>query len=119
MEQKSTEKISPGVSDLNKKCRHDQLATENLKKDASVVGGLSILKRKSESVISPVKLKRHRKQVDRFEVDRLLEHKIENGDRLFLIRWKGYEKSHDSWEREKDLSCPHILKQYKKTHKLG
>lgn len=47
-----------------------------------------------------------------FEVESILDHKVENGVRRFLIRWENYSPSHDSWEREENLECPGILNAY-------
>lgn len=50
---------------------------------------------------------------DEFEVDFIQNHKIDkNGRRTFLIRWKGYAAKHDTWEKETNLNCPDILRQY-------
>lgn len=38
-------------------------------------------------------------------------------ERHYLVQWKGFDQSHDSWERESNLSCPTILKKYKQSKK--
>ncbi|KAI1706264.1 chromo (CHRromatin organization MOdifier) domain-containing protein [Ditylenchus destructor] len=39
-----------------------------------------------------------------FEVDRILSMKTVRGKRKFLIKWKGFDSDHDSWEPEENLS---------------
>ena len=34
------------------------------------------------------------------------------GRRQFLVRWKGYGESADTWENEKDLNCPQLIQEY-------
>lgn len=49
-----------------------------------------------------------------YEVDFIVNHKIVRKQRQFLVRWKGYPPSHDSWVKEQSLNCPLILKSYLK-----
>lgn len=53
-----------------------------------------------------------------YEVERLLNHKNRGRVRYFLVRWKGFGESHDSWEKEANLSCPTLLQTYKNEKKL-
>lgn len=46
------------------------------------------------------------------EVECLLADKLVQ-KRVYLVRWKGYNSSHDSWILEKDPKCPNVLRQYK------
>ncbi|XP_050459757.1 uncharacterized protein LOC126855821 isoform X2 [Cataglyphis hispanica] len=34
------------------------------------------------------------------------------GNRQFLVRWKGYGESADTWENEKDLNCPQLIEKF-------
>lgn len=52
-----------------------------------------------------------------YEVENLLAHKTVS-EKHYLIRWKGFNSAHDTWERESNLSCPGILKKYKQKEKI-
>lgn len=39
-----------------------------------------------------------------YEVEDVLQSKEENGERLFLVKWKGYPHDSNSWEPEKNLA---------------
>lgn len=54
---------------------------------------------------------------DVYEVEQLVSHKTRNGIKYFLIRWKGYDASFDTWEREENLNCQRLLKNYSKSLK--
>lgn len=48
-----------------------------------------------------------------FEVEEILDDKFEKGKRLYLVRWKHFDSSSDSWEKENNLKkCPEILSAY-------
>lgn len=54
-----------------------------------------------------------------FEVECILAHnKSSKRQREFFVRWKGYTADHDCWVKEKDLTCPSILKEYLSKHNL-
>lgn len=53
-----------------------------------------------------------------FEVEEIIKHRGRSRNREFLVRWKGFGKDSDSWEKQKNLSCPIILKKYFKNHNL-
>lgn len=54
-----------------------------------------------------------------YEVENILKHRGRKGKREFLVRWKNFDKNHDTWEKEKNLLCPEILKKYLQTHRLA
>lgn len=53
-----------------------------------------------------------------YEVDALLNHKRSFGKIYYLIRWKHFDSSHDTWEQEANLNCLTLLNRYKKQNNL-
>lgn len=53
-----------------------------------------------------------------YDVSKIIKHKKENDEWVFLIRWKGYSSAHDSWVKETSLQCPKMLGNYKKKNHL-
>jgi len=50
---------------------------------------------------------------ERFEVEAILDSKEEGGQRLYLIKWKGFEKEEDNtWEPEENIDCKEKLVQF-------
>jgi len=39
-------------------------------------------------------------------------HFKKNGVREFLIHWKGFSHKDDTWEPEKNLSCPDLIEKF-------
>lgn len=50
---------------------------------------------------------------EEYEVEEIVDHKVVRGKTSFLIRWKNYDASGDTWEPESSLSCPEIIAAYK------
>lgn len=48
-----------------------------------------------------------------WEVLRIVDvHYNRNGSREFLVRWKGYKATDDTWEPEEHLECPVLIAKY-------
>lgn len=55
-------------------------------------------------------------EIEDYEVEDIVDHKIERKRVLFLVRWKNYGSSDDTWEPESSLSCPDIIAKYREAH---
>ena len=54
-----------------------------------------------------------------YEVEKIIRHKRKGQGTQFLIRWKGYDQTEDSWEPQQNLkNAAEILHEYKKRHHL-
>lgn len=53
-----------------------------------------------------------------YNVHAIVGHKKQNWKQMYLIQWEGYDSSENTWESEKNLKCPQLLKKYKKQHNL-
>ena len=51
---------------------------------------------------------------DVYEVEEILRHKVVGKKKMYFIKWKGYPHSENTWEEEKNLSCPQKLIEYQK-----
>lgn len=57
------------------------------------------------------------KSDNEFEVENLLSDEFREGKRYFLVKWKGYDEIHSTWEQQSNLKCPKILKKYMQNKK--
>lgn len=48
-----------------------------------------------------------------YEVDKIIDSKVVNGKRVFLVSWKGYDDSENTWEEEENLkNCKESINAY-------
>ena len=47
-----------------------------------------------------------------FRIDKVVKHREEGGETEYLVRWKGYDESHDEWKKEQDITSA-ALDEYK------
>lgn len=67
---------------------------------------------KIQSIQERISERNDEKTDDQFEVERLLNHKIQCGEQIFLVKWKGFNNRHNSWVKRNDLNCEQILYKY-------
>lgn len=94
-----------------------------LKENKRLVAKVSDMRRSTAIEITPRKPsfkleKENNNDLEEFEVEHLLKHRGRKPNREFFVRWRNYSPGNDSWERENNLSCPKILKDYLKKHRL-
>nr|XP_014280533.1 chromodomain Y-like protein isoform X2 [Halyomorpha halys]XP_014280534.1 chromodomain Y-like protein isoform X2 [Halyomorpha halys] len=54
------------------------------------------------------------KKTSQYEVDAIIDvRESKKGRKEYLVRWKGYGPSDDTWEPERNLKCPTLLQQFK------
>lgn len=58
--------------------------------------------------------KKYKNNKEVYEVEAILDTKIENGTKKFLVKWKNYPESTNSWEKESNCHCPKMVAEYEK-----
>nr|XP_022900121.1 uncharacterized protein DDB_G0283697-like [Onthophagus taurus]XP_022911290.1 uncharacterized protein DDB_G0283697-like [Onthophagus taurus] len=54
---------------------------------------------------------------EQYEVEAVVDSKTINGVKHYLIRWKGYDASSDTWESKDSLNCPELIKEFNENTK--
>lgn len=55
---------------------------------------------------------RNNKESEYYKVEDILDAKIENGKKKFLVKWEGYSEDVNQWVDEEDLSDPQMILEY-------
>ncbi|KAG4088610.1 hypothetical protein H8356DRAFT_1432678 [Neocallimastix lanati (nom. inval.)] len=53
-------------------------------------------------------------QEEEYSVEKVLDVKIEKGERYYLIKWEGYSSEDNSWEHENDCDCKDLIEEFYK-----
>lgn len=64
-----------------------------------------------------VQLKKYQTS-DEYTVENIIKHKITKKGQKFLVHWKGYDNSEDSWVTKENMNCSSLLKKYMKANNL-
>ncbi|KFY86131.1 hypothetical protein V498_07592 [Pseudogymnoascus sp. VKM F-4517 (FW-2822)] len=55
-------------------------------------------------------------EIIEYEVEAILDKRLVGRREEFLIKWKGYEPTDNSWESRGNLSCPELLAEFRRRH---
>lgn len=101
----------------------DDLKSENnilkegnlVKENKNLIAKLKQLRRSSVNLVEKqqISLPTHNKSCE-YEVEKLMNHRGRKGKREYLVRWQNFDSEEDTWEKESNLKCPIILKEYQK-----
>lgn len=50
-----------------------------------------------------------------YEVEKVVGEKLEYGVRYFLVKWKGWPESDNSWESEKSVDCYELIEKFRES----
>lgn len=76
----------------------------------------TILKREEAKLKAKTQAKQSNNE---YEVEAILDSKSVKGKTKYLIRWKGWDESDDTWEPEDTLNCPDLIRAFKKKGKTA
>lgn len=66
-----------------------------------------IIPHKKQRGIKPAKEVR-----EDYEVEKIVDQKTEKGQKWFLVKWKDYPSSQNTWQLKSTLACPELLKKF-------
>lgn len=55
---------------------------------------------------------------EEYEVEKVVDKRIHKGKVEYLLKWKGYPASDNTWESEDNLDCPELVQDYEERRRL-
>lgn len=99
------------IDDMKAKLQH----FEDHNNKSSIAGK----KEERGTLWSPSKIRKNASGNKEYDVEMILDHRNATRRKLkFLIKWKGYDESQNTWVNRDDLNCPNILQNYLKSKNL-
>jgi Chromo (CHRromatin Organisation MOdifier) domain len=53
---------------------------------------------------------------EHFTVEKILDSRVRRGRLQYLVKWKGYDDGHNSWEPREDVASPALVKRFHSQH---
>lgn len=80
---------------------------------ASATMGKKTKKDINEDVIEP----EEEEEEEEYTVEKVVDGRMRNGKKEYLLKWKGYPDSENTWEPEENLDCPDLIADYEDKRK--
>lgn len=106
---KKNEKLKADLSIANRENIENQNTIVSLQNENQLLATqIEQLKEQLQSAVKPTKN-------TNYAVENIIDDKVVNKKKYYLVRWEGFGEKDDSWEPRKNLNCPYLLDKYEQS----
>jgi hypothetical protein len=69
-------------------------------------------KEKDDDITDNESIESEENNEEEYSVEKVLDVKVEKGQKYYLIKWEGYSSDDNSWEREEDCACKDLIEEF-------
>ncbi|XP_063700339.1 heterochromatin protein 1-like [Culicoides brevitarsis] len=83
------------------------------------MGRTSKSKSKNEKDLSDSNPSGSEDESEDYVVEKIVNRRVNKGKVEYLLKWKGYDESQNTWEPKENLECPELIKEFEDKRKSG
>eukprot|EP00105_Crassostrea_gigas_P017083 XP_011434720.1 PREDICTED: chromobox protein homolog 1 isoform X1 [Crassostrea gigas] len=74
-------------------------------------------KKDEEIVAEPADVGEEEEEEEEYTVEKVVDSRMKGGRKEYLLKWKGYPDSENTWEPEANLDCPDLIAEFEEKKK--
>lgn len=74
-------------------------------------------KKDEEIVAEPADVEEEEEEEEEYTVEKVVDSRMKGGRKEYLLKWKGYPDSENTWEPEANLDCPDLIAEFEEKKK--